>query len=73
MVQNLATVMAGLAIAMFANWKLALVVLVILPLMGAQGYAQMRFLKGFSSDAKVSTNWDVSEWLNRSTSFLNFK
>nr|CAD1842579.1 unnamed protein product [Ananas comosus var. bracteatus] len=52
MVQNLATVTAGLAIAMFANWKLALVVLVTLPLMGAQGYAQMRFLKGFSSDAK---------------------
>jgi ATP-binding cassette, subfamily B (MDR/TAP), member 1 len=38
---------------MIANWKLALIVICILPCIGAQGYAQMMFLKGFSSDAKV--------------------
>ncbi|KAJ3686092.1 hypothetical protein LUZ61_015256 [Rhynchospora tenuis] len=52
MVQNLATVTAGVLIAMVANWKLALIVICILPCIGAQGYAQMRFLKGFSGDAK---------------------
>ncbi|KAF3332632.1 ABC transporter B family member 9-like isoform X2 [Carex littledalei] len=51
-VQNLATVTAGFVIAMVANWKLALIVICILPFIGAQGYAQMMFLKGFSGDAK---------------------
>ncbi|KAL0906235.1 hypothetical protein M5K25_024712 [Dendrobium thyrsiflorum] len=52
-VQNLATVIAGLAIAFVANWKLTLVILVIVPLVGLQGYAQMKFLNGFSADAKI--------------------
>ncbi|XP_010273385.1 PREDICTED: ABC transporter B family member 9 [Nelumbo nucifera] len=53
MVQNLSTLTAGLIIAFTANWRLALIVLVLLPLVGLQGYAQMKFLKGFSADAKV--------------------
>ncbi|XP_039124515.1 ABC transporter B family member 4-like isoform X2 [Dioscorea cayenensis subsp. rotundata] len=53
MVQNLSTVIAGLVIAMIANWKLALTVIALLPLIGLQGYVQMKFLKGFSADAKV--------------------
>ncbi|XP_077250942.1 ABC transporter B family member 9-like [Tasmannia lanceolata] len=53
MVQNIATITAGLVIAMVANWRLALIILVLLPLVGLQGYAQMKFLKGFSADAKV--------------------
>ncbi|PKU67429.1 ABC transporter B family member 9 [Dendrobium catenatum] len=52
-VQNLATVTAGLVIAFVANWKLTLVILVIVPLVGLQGYAQMKFLHGFSADAKI--------------------
>ncbi|KAI0492261.1 hypothetical protein KFK09_026530 [Dendrobium nobile] len=52
-VQNLATVTAGLVIAFVANWKLTLVILVIVPLVGLQGYAQMKFLDGFSADAKI--------------------
>ncbi|KAM0944512.1 putative ABC-type xenobiotic transporter [Dioscorea sansibarensis] len=53
MVQSLSTVVAGLVIAMIANWKLAFTVIALLPLIGLQGYAQMKFLKGFSADAKV--------------------
>nr|DAD48108.1 TPA_asm: hypothetical protein HUJ06_018045 [Nelumbo nucifera] len=53
MVQNIATLTAGLIIAFSANWRLALIVLVLLPLVGLQGYAQMKFVKGFSADAKL--------------------
>jgi hypothetical protein len=28
----------------------------VIPLVGAQGYAQVKFLKGFSKDAKVTHN-----------------
>ncbi|OVA18948.1 ABC transporter [Macleaya cordata] len=51
--QNIATITAGLLIAFIANWRLAFIVLALLPLVGLQGYAQTKFLKGFSADAKV--------------------
>lgn len=54
MVQNLATALAGLIIAFVASWKLAFIILVLLPLIGLNGYVQMKFMKGFSADAKVS-------------------
>ncbi|KAJ8510289.1 hypothetical protein OPV22_000723 [Ensete ventricosum] len=53
MVQNLSTVIAGFLIAIIANWKLTLVIIVVIPLVGLQGYAQIKFLKGFSADAKA--------------------
>ncbi|CAI9782114.1 unnamed protein product [Fraxinus pennsylvanica] len=52
-VQNIATVIAGLVIAFTANWLLAIIILLVLPLVGLQGFLQMRFYKGFSADAKV--------------------
>lgn len=52
-VQNVATVIAGLVIAFTANWLLAIIILLVLPLVGLQGFLQMRFYKGFSADAKV--------------------
>jgi ATP-binding cassette, subfamily B (MDR/TAP), member 1 len=52
-VQNIATVAAELVIAFSANWILSFVVLAVSPLMLIQGYIQMKFLKGFSADAKV--------------------
>ncbi|XP_030967976.1 ABC transporter B family member 9-like [Quercus lobata] len=52
-VQNIATVMAGLIIAFTANWKLALIILAVMPVLFVQGYVQMKFMKGFSADAKV--------------------
>lgn len=52
-VQNIATVTAGLIIAFTANWILAFVILAVSPLILMQGYLQTKFLKGFSADAKV--------------------
>ncbi|XP_048490538.1 ABC transporter B family member 9 isoform X2 [Beta vulgaris subsp. vulgaris] len=51
--QNIATVIAGLVIAFTANWILALIILAVAPLMFAQGYLQGKFMKGFSADAKI--------------------
>lgn len=52
--QNIATILAGLIIAFTANWKLALIVLAVSPLLLLQGTLQTKFLKGFGADAKVS-------------------
>ncbi|XP_021764176.1 ABC transporter B family member 9-like [Chenopodium quinoa] len=51
--QNIATVVAGLVIAFTANWILALIILAVAPLMFLQGYLQAKFMKGFSADAKI--------------------
>ncbi|BFG14786.1 hypothetical protein CerSpe_010600 [Prunus speciosa] len=52
LVENSATAIAGLCIAFVANWQLSLIILVLLPLLGLTGYVQVKFLKGFSADAK---------------------
>ncbi|GAB4827247.1 ATP-binding cassette sub- B member 9 [Ancistrocladus abbreviatus] len=51
--QNIATVVAGLVIAFTANWILALIILAVAPFIFAQGYFQGKFMKGFSADAKL--------------------
>ncbi|XP_062084632.1 ABC transporter B family member 11-like [Humulus lupulus] len=53
LVQNIASAVAGLLIAFLASWELALIILVLLPLIGVNGYIQAKFMKGFSADAKV--------------------
>ncbi|XP_043700723.1 ABC transporter B family member 9-like [Telopea speciosissima] len=52
-VQNIASLVAGLGIALSANWLLATIILVLFPMLGLQGYAQTKVLRGFSGDAKV--------------------
>jgi hypothetical protein len=52
-VQNLSTAIVGIVIAMVANWKLACIVVCFVPCVFAQSYAQARFMRGFSADAKV--------------------
>ncbi|KAL9235184.1 hypothetical protein vseg_009971 [Gypsophila vaccaria] len=52
LVQNIATATSGLAIAFHANWILAFIILAMIPLLGLSGYVQMKFMKGFSEDAK---------------------
>uniref|UniRef100_A0A0E0JJS3 MDR-like ABC transporter n=1 Tax=Oryza punctata TaxID=4537 RepID=A0A0E0JJS3_ORYPU len=52
-VQTVSTVISGFTIAMVANWKLALIITVVVPLVGFQAYAQMKFLKGFNKNAKL--------------------
>ncbi|XP_043709889.1 ABC transporter B family member 21-like [Telopea speciosissima] len=53
LVQNTATAIVGLGIAFQASWELALIILFLLPLIGLNGYVQMKFMKGFSADAKM--------------------
>ncbi|CAN6345983.1 unnamed protein product [Urochloa humidicola] len=53
MVRSTVTVIAGFIIAMVANWRLALVATIVLPLGGLQGFLQIKFLEGFSADAKA--------------------
>ncbi|KAF8043116.1 hypothetical protein BT93_A1458 [Corymbia citriodora subsp. variegata] len=53
MVQNIASAGAGLVIAFAASWQLALLILVLIPLIGVNGYIQLKFMKGFSADAKM--------------------
>lgn len=52
-VQNIASAVAGLVIAFSASWQLAFIILVLIPLIGINGYVQVKFMKGFSADAKV--------------------
>ncbi|KAL5065634.1 hypothetical protein RYX36_027371 [Vicia faba] len=52
LVQNIATAITGLVIAFTASWQLAFVILALAPLLGLNGYVQIKVLKGFSADAK---------------------
>jgi len=51
--ENIAKSITGLVIAFEASWQLAFIVLALVPLLGLDGYVQVKFLKGFSADAKV--------------------
>ncbi|KAI6672600.1 hypothetical protein NL676_000506 [Syzygium grande] len=53
LVQNSASAVAGLVIAFEASWQLAFIILVLLPLIFVNGYVQVKFMKGFSADAKM--------------------
>ncbi|KAJ3695665.1 hypothetical protein LUZ60_001042 [Juncus effusus] len=52
-VQTTATVIAGFLVALTASWKLTLVIIGVIPLVGLQGYFQVKFLRGFSANAKT--------------------
>ncbi|KAI3523833.1 hypothetical protein L1887_02274 [Cichorium endivia] len=52
LVQNTATAVSGLIIAFVGDWQLALIILLLLPLIGLNGYLQLKFLNGFSADTK---------------------
>ncbi|KAJ7520451.1 hypothetical protein O6H91_19G006400 [Diphasiastrum complanatum] len=53
-VQNLATITVGLLIAFTAIWQLASLILAVIPLLALQSFMQMRSMKGFTADVKVS-------------------
>ncbi|KAL5223155.1 hypothetical protein ABZP36_027868 [Zizania latifolia] len=53
LVQCTVTLIAGFTIAFASDWKLTLIIMCVIPLVGLQNYAQVKFLKGFSEDAKV--------------------
>ncbi|PKA62293.1 ABC transporter B family member 4 [Apostasia shenzhenica] len=52
-IQNITTLIAGLVIAFIANWQLSLIILAMIPLIGLNGWIQLKFIKGFSADAKM--------------------
>ncbi|KAK8992468.1 hypothetical protein V6N11_048549 [Hibiscus sabdariffa] len=52
-VQNIATVIAGLVIAFTTNWILAIAILAVMPFTLIQGYLQTKFLKGLFADAMM--------------------
>jgi len=53
-VQNSASVLAGLIIALTASWQTTLVILVLIPFFGINLYLKNKLLKEFSADVKVS-------------------
>ncbi|XP_051225559.1 ABC transporter B family member 11 [Lolium perenne] len=52
MVQSAAALITGFVISFTADWRLALVITCVIPLVGIQGYAQVKYLKGFSEESK---------------------
>lgn len=52
-VSNVAAAVAGLVIAFVASWELALIVLALIPLIAINSLIQIKFMRGFSGDAKV--------------------
>ncbi|KAF7852170.1 hypothetical protein BT93_L0559 [Corymbia citriodora subsp. variegata] len=52
-VKNIVSAVAALVIAFAASWQLALIILIIIPLVGVNGYAHVKFMRGFSADAKI--------------------
>ncbi|KAG0543124.1 hypothetical protein BDA96_02G163000 [Sorghum bicolor] len=52
-VNTASTIISGFTIAMVANWKLALIITVVIPFVAFQTYAQMIFLKGLNRNAKL--------------------
>jgi ATP-binding cassette subfamily B (MDR/TAP) protein 1 len=53
-VQSAVTLVSGFAIAFASDWKLTLSIICVIPFLGLQNYIQLKFLKGFSEDAKVN-------------------
>ncbi|KAG2252450.1 hypothetical protein Bca52824_082586 [Brassica carinata] len=52
-VKNVATAVVGIIIAFVISWELAVIILVTIPLTGINHYVQIKFMKGFSADAKT--------------------
>jgi ATP-binding cassette subfamily B (MDR/TAP) protein 1 len=68
-VQNLTTLVAGLVIAFVSNWELSLIILALIPLIGLNGWIQMKFIQGFSADAKMMYE-DASQVANDAVSSI---
>lgn len=52
LVENTTTAIAGLVIGLEASWQLALIMIVMVPLIGLNGYLRMKYNSGFGADAK---------------------
>ncbi|GJN36121.1 hypothetical protein PR202_gb24959 [Eleusine coracana subsp. coracana] len=49
----LGSIACCLVIAFASNWQLSLIILALIPLIGLNGWIQMKFIQGFSADAKL--------------------
>ncbi|XP_050237901.1 ABC transporter B family member 21-like [Mercurialis annua] len=54
LIQNLASAVAGVLISFYASWELALIIIALIPILGISSFLQMRFIHGFSADAKMA-------------------
>ena len=55
LVQNTGTLVVGLVLSFIANWQLSLIVIALLPLIGLNGWVELKFATGFSADSKVKS------------------
>ncbi|KAL0914305.1 hypothetical protein M5K25_014641 [Dendrobium thyrsiflorum] len=52
LVQNISTLVCGLAVAFVASWQLSLIILALVPIISLNGIFRMKFNKGFSANAE---------------------
>ncbi|KAI0501168.1 hypothetical protein KFK09_016111 [Dendrobium nobile] len=52
LVQNISTLLCGLAVAFVASWQLSLIILALVPIISLNGIVRMKFNKGFSANAE---------------------
>ncbi|XP_020696968.1 ABC transporter B family member 11 [Dendrobium catenatum] len=52
LVQNISTLVCGLAVAFVASWQLTLIILALVPIISLNGIVRMKFNKGFSANAE---------------------
>ncbi|KAH0457329.1 hypothetical protein IEQ34_012644 [Dendrobium chrysotoxum] len=52
LVQNISTLICGLAVAFVASWQLSLIILALVPIISLNGIVRMKFNKGFSANAE---------------------
>ena len=66
LVQDIATAIVALVIAFEANWQLSLIILALIPLIVVNGQLQVKYMRGFSKDAKVrsSLNYQLLELMD---------
>ncbi|KAH0838898.1 LOW QUALITY PROTEIN: hypothetical protein HID58_090577 [Brassica napus] len=60
-IKNVATAVVGIIIAFVISWELAVIILVPIPLTGINHYVQIKFMKGFSADAKLTKYEEASQ------------
>ena len=61
LVQNVATLLAALILSFIVNWQLSLIVVALLPVIGFNGWVQLKLMNGFSGDSKVKSCLCVRE------------
>lgn len=69
-VQDLASAIVGLVIAFVASWQLSFIVLAMVPLIALNGFVQVKYMTGFSADAKVRISFLFNTYTYNSSAFF---